>query len=620
MRRVRLFIFSTLLSFIIAPATAEGPRDLKALLPGNTRVVVEVRDAPALLKKWDASPASRFYGDPRAAAFFRALRGQVEDFQKRMGIDPDRLWNFFNGQLILAGVASGSGSKASLEWVLLARHNGDAAVLGRFQRPPAPAGTTLRRIPDKYKGLDITRLEITRAVPAAIPTPKGGKKKSRPGLPTLTAEDLGQGTRPAAGPAPLTLTKQESESYEEYLGPALMIYAGTHGQPLHRILDRLAAPAQEAGPALAGQPEFEQVLQAAGGAGDLVIYAGPGMISTAGKGSGLVNLGALGLEEIHAVAASVNLKADRVTLEAALLAPAPRLGVSRALFLPAGAAPDAAALVPREAASFSSVAIALPRLWALALETINSVSPTVFALLGAQFEGFAQQTGIKVAEGLAGRLGDGVAYFTLPAPAGGDTATWLVALRQGAAFREALKALLDYSSMLGNYHLETGKAGKWPLWTIVEGGRGTPGAASGSPLYHVCVTDAWLLAGARREGIEAAVARLEAAGGGAGSLKDQKLYQRVTAALPPDRFATFLLDKGGLCAVAQALLGSLELAAAPRGKSGKGGGSEIGLGLSASRMPAAKVWDEYFGPAALALSRQGDALLRLHAFFEYPGH
>ena len=469
MSRSRYLFFIIILGF--TPLSwAEVPQDLTRLLPANTQVVIDVRDMPGLLKKWDASPFYRFYNDPRAASFFRPLRAQVENFKQRFGIDSDRLWRFFNGELIVAGVATSANAKGALEWVVLARHNGDSTVLARFKRPPAPPGSSMRIIPDQYHGIGITRLEIVREVRAEVPLPgeqnkkknKKNKNKKNKITPMLTAEDLGQG--PIHPQAPAAVTKQIIENYEEYAGPDLIVHAGTHGRPLHRILDRLAEG--DAKSTIAGQPEFVKVREAAGSDGDVTVYADAGALAASSlrgdsKASPLLNLGGMGLEEIKAAALNVNLQAGRVAVAGALLAPEPRLGVSRVLFLPDGPAPDVAGLVPPEAVSYSAASMPLPKLWGVALQTLQVVSPAAAVLLESQFMAFEQGTGLKVEQALAGHLGGQLARFVLPVKerGGEEPVVYLIGLRDGPAFRDGLKILLDYALRIGGYHLLVDKGG-----------------------------------------------------------------------------------------------------------------------------------------------------------------
>lgn len=613
---ITLILAAGLCAALAPAARAAEPRDLAQLLPADTMVVINVRDVPGLMRKWDASPFGRFYDDPRAEAFFRPLRGEIDGFQRRLGLDPSRLRGFFSGQLVLAGIATGK-SKGALEWVLMARHNGDPQVLARLKRPPAPPGTTLRRIANKVGPYDITRLEIIRTEAAEIPSVKSRPKKRKSAMPSLDLEDLGQGAREAA---PLTLERQVSEEYEDYFGPSLMIHAGTKGRPLARILERLAESGDPEGATT--RPEFIKLRQILGD-GDIEVQINSGTLAGAAfksdrKGLNLLgfNPAGLGLREVRASGLKLSLESGRAIVAGALLSPEPRSGIARALFLPDGPPPDAAALIPPEAVGYSSLAMPLPKLWRMAKETLQVVSPAVWMLLDAQFRSFEQRTGLKVDKALAGHLGGGVVRFALPAGASSGahpTETTMVALRDGAAFRDALRTLLQFSAMIGGYHLEVEKGGKAPIWTVVEGAPNTPGAESGRPLLTLCVTDDWLLIGEGSQGVNAVLARMNGANAAA-SLKTQRVYRQVTGQLPEGRFATAVLGRGELYKKAVQTLLSLATLAGEESEFKSGG-----LTLNGGRAPEPRVWDEFFGPAGAALSRQGQDAIRLDAFFEYGG-
>lgn len=614
-----IFATAVALALLSAPAVrAAAPRDLKQLLPADTLVVIDVRDVPGLLEKWDASPFSRFYDDPRTEAFFRPVRDEIDSIRRRLGLPAERLRRFFSGQFVLAGIATGK-SKNSLEWVMIARHNGDAQVLERLRRPPAPAGATLRRVPDKVGSYDITRLEVIRNVTGEIPTAQPRKKKRKSAIPSLELEDLGLSPREAS---PLTLEQQVSEVYEEYFGSDLIIHAGARGRPLARILERLAQSGDPDG--AVAKPEFVRLRETLGAGADVELLMNAGALASAAlktsrKGMELLafNPSGLGLQELQAVGIKVSLEPGRAVVAGALLSPAPRFGVARALFLPDGPAPDLAALIPAEAIGYTAIAMPLPKLWRVGMETLHMASPAVAMLVDAQFKGFEQGTGLKVAEALTGHLGAQVARFALPAGRGAEThseETTMIALHDSAVFREALRALLQFTAFVGGYHMESDKSGRTSVWTLVEGAPNTPGAESGRTLLTLCVTNEWLLIGEGRRGIDAVLARIDQDQSPGVSLKTQPGYRQVAGQLPEGRFATAVLGRGALYKKAAQVIVQLATLAGERTEIKSGG-----VGLNGNRAPEPRVWDEFFGPAGAALSRQGNDLIRMDAFFDYAG-
>lgn len=600
-----LFFYAMIFCFA---AQAAPPGDLMNLVPGDALAAINIPYAPDLLKKWEASPFARFYEDPRAAGFFRPARDQLAALQRRTGVAPDRLTRFLSGQIVLAGVPSSSRSRDQLTWALLARHNGDPQILERLRRPAAPAGATLRRIPEQVAGGELIRFEILRTESAAIPTPKPrrNRKQSRP---TLTAEDLGMIQGVASG-EPL-LKRQVSEEYEVFFGPDLIIWGGTKGHPLQKILARLAA-GRDASGAYAKKADLRKIDETLG-SGDVSILLSAGALAEAavsegGKASTLLNPAGLGLGELRAAGATINLEPGRLALRAAILAPSPRRGVSRILFLPRPPAPDMAPLLPEEATGYTGLSIPLPQLWTTLLDLARLASPAAFSLVQTQLQSFEQASGVGVQASLVDQLGGALAAFDMPGE--GDRATIMVALRDGAAFRDALRALLNYSSFLGGYHLETDREGRWPVWTIAEGMAGVTGG--GRPLYHLCVTDHWLLGSSRREGIDAVRKRLENPSGP--SFQDQRDVQATLAKLPAERFATGAMASGGIQRLAESLLKPKLLPEGALKKTKNGSRPDL---LNSSRMPERRVWSQYFGPAAISLDHQGEGIARFQGFYEY---
>lgn len=616
------FILSILYCLAARPADAAAqsapPADLASLIPGDALVAINIPDAPALLQKWNASPFARFYDDPRAAGFFRPVRDQFAGLQRRLGVAPERLARFFSGQVVLAGVAGSARSNGSLEWVLVARHNGDPQILERLKRPPAPPGATLRRIPEQVSGGELIRFEILRTEAADIPAPKP-KRNKKQDRPTLTAEDLGMIQGGSSGGGEPLLKRQVSEEYEAFFGPGLIIWAGSKGHPLQKMLARLGG---EGSGGFAKKADLQKGSGALG-RGDITILANAGALAQSAlrEGAGastLFNPAGLALDELRAAGAAITLEPARLALQAAVLAPPPRRGASRILFLPQGPAPDVARLLPLSAAGYSAISIPLPQLWSTLMELMRFTSPTAFSLVQTQLQAFEQASGASVQQSLVDQLGGALASFDLPQEGArnpGERATLMVALRDGAQFRDALRALLNYSSFLGGFHLEIDRDGRWPVWTLAEGAAGV--ASGGRAIYHLCVTDHWLLAGSRREGIDAVRKRLENPAGP--SLQDNRNIQAIAGKLPAERFATGVMESGGLQSLAQALLGPLPMENA-LGKKSKGAKNVGDLELlNAGRMPEARVWSQYFGPAAFSLSRAGEALVRFQGFYAYAG-
>ena len=190
--------FSLLLLAVATAASAAEPKDLARLLPADTLLAVQIHNVPRLLQQWDASPFYHFYGDPRAGSFFSPLKKKIEGFRQTMnasqGMDPDRFWQFFNGELILAGVATPPGSPVPMEWVLIFEHSGDPQILQRLKQPHQPATAQIRQSSAQFAGLKYRRVELIREVPADAPTVKSSKKKSHhkksgPKLPSLAGDE-----------------------------------------------------------------------------------------------------------------------------------------------------------------------------------------------------------------------------------------------------------------------------------------------------------------------------------------------------------------------------------------------------------------------------------------------
>lgn len=605
------------------PATPE----LERLLPADTLVAVYVPSVPDLLEKWDASPFYRFYGDPRSAAFFRPLREKVEGLKQRMsaeqGVSSDRFWSFFSGGLVMAGLPTPKGSKEPIEWVLIFEHNGDEQIIGKLKQPISPKGSLQVRVSqDRHAGLAYRRVTLIKEVKADLPSKNVEKKKKKKkdrlngfaldGLAGGAGEDEAKSgpdlslNLPTA-PGAVQVKQQVVEEYHDYFGPSIIVHAGSKGRPIERVLGRIAKPG--AADTLAASTDFKSLTQAIGGRGEIVAWANTAALGRTFDAeamedrSPLSDMTQLRLQEFRAAAGRLSLQTGRAQLDLAVSAPEPRQGVSRLLFLPQSAPPQAARLVPSDALAYWSSSYPLRQVWPLAMEMLMRVSPPTFLLVDSQVKGFEQQTGLSLERDLLGQLEPRVVRF-LTLERGGrkplEMTTTMVGVRDAKALRPAIQTTLEYVSRLyQTFHLETAKAGPWPLWVIREGRPDVAATAQTAPAFYVCLADEWLLLGGSRKGIEDAVARMQ--GQAKGSLAELDSFQRMAKELPADRFSEIFLNTGEISRLAE--LGLLP----PGGKKGKKK-KEDWSPVNAKMMPPKAVWGEFFGPLANSATREGDVI------------
>lgn len=622
-RVVRAGLILSLIGLSAGWAGAAG-QDLTRLAPADTVLVVSIPDVPGLLKKWDDSPFYRFYDDPRAAAFFRPLRRAVEGFKASLsGVEEDRLWRFFSGGLVLAGVAAPPGSEDPVEWVLIFEHNGDAQILEKLQQGLADPGARVEQIKQNFAGQPYTQTRVIREVAADVPTRREKKKKHKKRDAVLDRPEMDLSLNlPTGGASAVQLKRQVVEQSEDYFGSSIIVHAGAKGHPLRQVLSLIAR--QAGTPSLGQTSGFKQLRQVMGGRGEIRVFANVAALAgwlerqqqEASPLGRVVDFGQLHLEEVKAVGVSMELHNDRTAFDVAVVAPPPRAGISRLLFPAGGEAPKVAPLAPAEAVGFSAVTYPVEDLWIVLSQTMQAASPSINLLVQAQLAGFKQNTGIDFQRDMIGRMGSSVARFMLPGKGrrGGDApedlTTYMVGLRDAAAFRDTLKSMLAYGAQAyGAYRVEPTKLGAWALWTIYQGGQAGPATQTGErPLFHFCVTDKWLLCGESRAGIEALAARAEHPN--MPSLSGKPEFRRVMDLLPENRFGESYLNTGGLRALVEMGL----LAQAPEhGKRKKHGF----LPLNPDLLPKDVVWNDYFGPMGSAMSQQGDTL-RLQAMVLYP--
>jgi len=618
-----------------APAAlAAERRDLTQYLPADTLVVVHVRDMPGLLRKWDASPFHRFYGDPRCGAFFGPLRAKLEAFKETMnsaqGIDPDRLWKFFSGDVLLAGLAAPAGSSDPIQWVLIYEHNGDPTIVERLKTAHHRPGARIQQTVQSYGGLEYVQTSAMREIVTSIPVKKSkkGKKHKKFKLEELNGElTIERSDDAAEGPlAPAFPVKQQiTENNYDYFGPAVMILAGAHEQALQQILARMGGQGGSA--ALTDSGDYARLRPSQKSNGnDLGAYVNVAALAgwwASQGGSLLFNPGGLRLEEVRAAAFTLDLRPDRLAFDLALLAPPPRQGLSRLLFLPTGTPPEAARLVPPQAVIYAAMQIPLPDLWPVLMETLRGVNPAFSALIEGTLMDFEKRSGVNVSRDLVGRLGTSVVRFLLPEderlatearPEGRahptrEGATYAIAVNEAASFRPSLLGLLDSGSQTyQSYGVEADKAGPWPLWALREGQPGVGVVAAGAPNLYLCVTDHWLLLGTRRAGIDAVIERL--AHSKQPSLADRKPFTALRRQLPADRTGELFLGAGGVGKLFESAL-LKELAESKKGKPAPW------LPVRLDAIPEPGLWSEYFGPLGSAMT-QHDGVLRLRSFVLYP--
>ncbi len=593
--------------FVGAVSWASTMRDLTQYVPDGALLAVHVPSVPQLIEHWEDSPFYKFYGDARTAGFFRPVRGQIEQYKRRMldhhQISPEQFTGFFNGGLVLAAMPASKGGSGPFEWLLLIEHNGDPRLIERFKVGPKSEGGRIERVTREYRGVDYQTIRLIREEKSSIPVGKSktGDEKVRTG---------NQAAR-----------RQVVDEFDDYFGRSLIVHAGARGKPIHRVLELLADP--ESGPSLGADPALRELRETLDPDPDIEVYADleglaryyENVVAAAELG---LDLKALHLDQLEVAMIKLDLRADRVVAELAVRGPEPRRGVSRLLFLIEGDGPQLGArLVPPETLIYTSTRLPLSQGWKILWEMAGEAMADFRETLEPQMEALGRGAGIDLETQLFGQLGSDLVRFVLPG--GGrrgrsEPSTYVIGLRDGRVFGEALDALLRTASRtFGGFFVEESQVRGRTTLTLYSGRPELTTPGSTRALMHMCSTDRWFIAGRRRDGIEAVLERLDA--DGVPVLRDKPTYQDVMGQLPADRCAESYADIGG---IARWLARGLPPGVLPSSLPGGGGASDGGAGLVAPFMtPATDVWGEYFGPVASARRIDGDTF-RMQIMMLYP--
>ena len=579
--------------FVGGLSWASPTRDLTRYVPAGALLAVHVPSVPQLIQHWEDSPFYKFYGDARTAGFFRPVRGQIEQYKRRMlehhQISPEQFMGFFNGGLVLAGMPASKGGSGPFEWLLLIEHNGDPRLIERFKAGPKPDGGRIERVTREYRGVDYQTIRLIREEKSSIPV---GKSKTG-------GEKVRAGNRAAR--------RQVVDEFDDYFGRSLIVHAGARGKPIHRVLELLADPAS--GPSLGAVPALQELREALGPDPDIEIYADlEGLAryyenAVAAEELGL-DLKALHLDQLEAAMIKLDLRADRVAAELAVRAPEPRRGVSRLLFLSEDDGPQTGArLVPPETLLYSSTRLPLSQGWKILWEMAGEAMAEFSETMEPQMEALGRGAGIDLDTQLFGQLGSDLVRFVLPGGGrrgGREPSTYVIGLRDGQVFGDALDALLRTASRtFGAFFVEESRVRGRTTLTLYSGRPELTTPGSTRALLHMCSTERWFIAGRRRDGIEAVLERLDA--DSAPVLRDKPTYQEIMGQLPADRCAESYADIGGIARwLEQGLPPGVLPGPSPGGR---------GAGLVAPFMtPATDVWGEYFGPVGSARRIDGDTL------------
>ncbi|MCE5230608.1 hypothetical protein LLG95_13590 [bacterium] len=564
-----------LVCFFHASFAAER-RDLAALLPEETIAIVRAPDMPSLIRAFEGSRLDDMYHDQDDAKVFRSLRREITSAQDRMAargsISNRQLRAFARGEAILAAIPPSGGGK-SVQWVLLFEHSGDPAVLKALNEGPKPSNARVEKSQQRIGPFPMTHFRIVREVAAKIPGAKGGSDALR----------------------------QVSEEYDQYLGPSIGVYGPAAGNPVPRILDRLARA--QAGEAFA-PPSLLTATDSLKTRGQAVLAVDLGRIvhqsilnMTRGKQSLLFDPRAFEISGVRA-AASVDLKPDRIGVELAIETPAQPGGAAQLLTLAAPLPRNASDLVPADAFAYTALGYPLDGGWQKLRAVFAAASPSLNQSLQMQLQSIHQATGTDVEAGLFHNLDNSVIRFVWPKNGGKsqlEMSTFLVRVKNEKAFQASLDLLLKYISQgFGLYQIVHAQYLGQPLWGLRPG---RPDVASQvEPSFWFGLAGGWAVCGMRIEGVREAIRRIGQ--NPADSLGRRSRFKSATAALPPDRVGEGYIDLGAMARITSIpapvrdAAKRMKITPLMPGESGAFG----------------KLWSQYFAPIAVSRTVENNTM------------
>ena len=531
------FRFAAMLAFfLIGPRLAE-PADLADWAPPSAKAFIQIRDLESLQRSLEETLFWGLWGEEAEGRLFAALRrliaprgvnapeGRRPPLEEIQALFPRQAALFISDFRVDSGKTAKRwadlGSSIDCDIGLIAQHNGDKdRIRTLIERALLNAPTNAVRTQDTIQGAELFTVQYATRQKVAIPRGLKGR-----------AESIG----PAAGPDDGLILERPVSFQYAFVDDCLLLCQGRAAS----IRDLIANAQSQSPYGLRQSPGFARVLAEFPSDCDVLAYVdGAGSLGQwEGLSKGLKNayLPALRLEEISAAGLGAKLRDPGAEIHAAVLAPGPKQGLARILFM--GEEIDFRSLeaAPADAIAYCGFGIGWKDLWQSANDLLAELLPSYKEVIVPQLNAIESQIGISVGNDLIGSLGPECACFACPSD-GADGQPFVIAgvieAREPQRLESAALGLLRFAGRILQFSLAAEEYGETRIWRPIS--LSEPLGAE-PPAFAFAVASGFVIVSSRAEAVKAVVDQLSS--GGERSLGHNAEFLSLVSRLPAKRSA-----------------------------------------------------------------------------------